>query len=217
MVHYRGDAHLGPETRRSAESASPATFGRLRHLLFVPPCSAHVGTRRNQRSTPLRGGVRDWTAVRVPAWARGSTNLFPIASTLSETYSVLRFDFEGSGKSPLCSEGLSVGKFVEDVKTVLASSGFEGTRAIIYGQSLGAAVSILLRLVMQYQILKHLGCASFRRHISGARSKFNPVLSRGRKTGQPGSAGAVPRNGQNCTIEGNIQHGRLQLYVSMPS
>ena len=147
----------------------------------------------------------------------GSTNLFPIASTLSETYSVLRFDFEGSGKSPLCSEGLSVGKFVEDVKTVLASSGFEGTRAIIYGQSLGAAVSILLRLVMQYQILKHLGCASFRRHISGARSKFNPVLSRGRKTGQPGSAGAVPRNGQNCTIEGNIQHGRLQLYVSMPS
>lgn len=70
----------------------------------------------------------------------GSTNLFPIAEDLSTSFTVIRFDFEGAGKSPLSSDGLSVKKFVEDVKAVLSFAGFEGTPAVLFGHSLGAAV-----------------------------------------------------------------------------
>lgn len=71
----------------------------------------------------------------------GSTNLFPIASVLSEKYTVIRFDFEGAGKSAFTGGGLSMSKYVEDVKLVLEHAGFAGQKAVVFGHSLGAAVS----------------------------------------------------------------------------
>lgn len=71
----------------------------------------------------------------------GSTNLFPIASLLAEKYTVVRFDFEGAGKSPY-REGASweIGDLVEDVKAVVEALGREGQPVNLFGHSLGAAV-----------------------------------------------------------------------------
>ncbi|GAA6003083.1 hypothetical protein JCM10207_001976 [Rhodosporidiobolus poonsookiae] len=72
----------------------------------------------------------------------GSTNLFPIASALEDRFTVVRFDFEGAGKSPLASEELVMARYVEDVKSVLEYAGKGGEKAAIFGHSLGAAVGL---------------------------------------------------------------------------
>ncbi|GAA5872918.1 hypothetical protein JCM8547_003264 [Rhodosporidiobolus lusitaniae] len=84
----------------------------------------------------------------------GSTNLFPLASALSSPESgkgfrVVRFDFEGAGKSPLApasggeTKELTVEGFVEDVKSVLEFAGWkEGEKVVLFGHSLGAAVGL---------------------------------------------------------------------------
>ncbi|GAA5826493.1 hypothetical protein JCM11251_002397 [Rhodosporidiobolus azoricus] len=72
----------------------------------------------------------------------GSTNLFPLASSLEDKFTVIRFDFEGAGKSPLASEELTLQAFVEDVKSVLEYAGKGGEKAVVFGHSLGAAVGL---------------------------------------------------------------------------
>ncbi|GAA5896392.1 hypothetical protein JCM6882_001002 [Rhodosporidiobolus microsporus] len=72
----------------------------------------------------------------------GSTNLFPLAPLLEAQYTVVRFDFEGAGKSPLASDELSMERFVEDVKAVLEYAGKGGEKAVVFGHSLGAAVGL---------------------------------------------------------------------------
>ncbi|KAM0753183.1 alpha/beta-hydrolase [Meredithblackwellia eburnea MCA 4105] len=73
----------------------------------------------------------------------GSTNLFPIAQPLVDAgFTVIRFDFEGAGKSPLASTTLTIDRFVEDVKAVLEFAGFGKHKATIFGHSLGAAVGL---------------------------------------------------------------------------
>ncbi|GAA6043626.1 hypothetical protein JCM8097_008296 [Rhodosporidiobolus ruineniae] len=81
----------------------------------------------------------------------GSTNLFPLASAVSslgQGYTVVRFDFEGAGKSPLsdkgAQEGLKMEEFVEDAKAVLEWAGKAGEKAVVFGHSLGAAVALHL-------------------------------------------------------------------------
>ncbi|KAI5480542.1 hypothetical protein MNV49_000238 [Pseudohyphozyma bogoriensis] len=72
----------------------------------------------------------------------GSTNLFPIAPIIAEHFTLIRFDFEGSGQSPLGSGGLSMKKFVEDVKAILEYAGFKDTPAVLFGHSLGALTAL---------------------------------------------------------------------------
>ncbi|GAA5971174.1 hypothetical protein JCM11641_004172 [Rhodosporidiobolus odoratus] len=78
----------------------------------------------------------------------GSTNLFPLADALGEKYTVIRFDFEGSGKSPLTVEKeegggkLGMEGFVEDVKGVLEWAGKGGEKAIVFGHSMGSLVAL---------------------------------------------------------------------------
>ena len=74
----------------------------------------------------------------------GATSLFPIASHFTRDQTVIRFDFEGAGHSPLTSAKLTMGGFVEDVKAVLEYAGFAEAKATIYGHSMGAAVSLIL-------------------------------------------------------------------------
>jgi hypothetical protein len=71
----------------------------------------------------------------------GATSLFPIAQSLAGTHTVIQFDFEGAGHSPLASDALTMAGFVEDVKCVLAYAGFGAEKAVVYGHSMGAAVS----------------------------------------------------------------------------
>lgn len=78
----------------------------------------------------------------------GTTNLFPIAPQMAQHFTVIRFDFEGAGKSPLSEGGLSMTNFVEDCKAVLEYAGFKGVPAVVFGHSLGAAVSFDLLLVL---------------------------------------------------------------------
>ena len=67
----------------------------------------------------------------------GATSLFPINMSRR---TVMRFDFEGAGHSPLASSKLTMAGFVEDVKAVLEYAGFAGNKAAVYGHSMGAAV-----------------------------------------------------------------------------
>lgn len=75
----------------------------------------------------------------------GSTNLFPIASWLADKFTVVRFDFEGAGKSPY-GEGAKweISDLVEDVKAVVEALGRGGEAIHLFGHSLGSAVSILV-------------------------------------------------------------------------
>lgn len=70
----------------------------------------------------------------------GATILFPIARDFGD-FTVIQFDFEGAGHSPLASERLTMAGFVEDVRAVLEYAGFAGEKAVVYGHSMGAAVS----------------------------------------------------------------------------
>ena len=74
----------------------------------------------------------------------GATSLFPIAQSLAGTHTVIQLDFEGAGHSPLTSDSLTMARFVEDVKGVLAHAGFGAEKAEVYGHSMGAAVSYIL-------------------------------------------------------------------------
>lgn len=75
----------------------------------------------------------------------GSTNLFPIASWLAEKFTVVRFDFEGAGKSPY-HEGAQweISDLVEDVKAVAEALGRGGEAIHLFGHSLGSAVTYFL-------------------------------------------------------------------------
>jgi pimeloyl-ACP methyl ester carboxylesterase len=75
----------------------------------------------------------------------GSTNLFPIASWLADKFNVVRFDFEGAGKSPY-TEGAKweITDLVEDVKAVAEALGRGGEAIHLFGHSLGSAVNTSL-------------------------------------------------------------------------
>ncbi|KAK4704417.1 hypothetical protein P7C70_g1791, partial [Phenoliferia sp. Uapishka_3] len=99
----------------------------------------------------------------------GSTNLFPLATNLAAFFTVIRFDFEGAGKSPLddSTSELKMDSFVEDVKAVLEWAGFEGVKSRVFGHSLGAAVA--LHFAATYPNLVHslvLSCPSVARSES---------------------------------------------------
>ncbi|ORY60380.1 Alpha/Beta hydrolase protein [Leucosporidium creatinivorum] len=72
----------------------------------------------------------------------GSTNLFPIASWLAAKYTVVRFDFEGAGKSPYQGGKWEISDLVEDVKAVVEALGRGGEAIHLFGHSLGSAVSL---------------------------------------------------------------------------
>ncbi|GAA5844449.1 hypothetical protein JCM9279_006310 [Rhodotorula babjevae] len=74
----------------------------------------------------------------------GSTNLFPLADDLAARFTVVRFDFEGAGQSPLDSgtERMDVEGLVEDVRAVLVHAAPGEEKAVLYGHSLGATVAL---------------------------------------------------------------------------
>ncbi|KPV77641.1 uncharacterized protein RHOBADRAFT_51468 [Rhodotorula graminis WP1] len=76
----------------------------------------------------------------------GSTNLFPLADDLSSRFTVVRFDFEGAGQSPLDGETtrMDVEGLVEDVVAVLDYAAPGEDEAVLFGHSLGATVALHL-------------------------------------------------------------------------
>lgn len=118
-----------------------------------PLVSMHGAPVLSSLAPPLRTGSAE---CKSETGLGGSTNLFPIADELAQSVgrTVIRFDFEGAGQSPLSARGLSLDSYLDSVTLVLSHAGFKLDELkkdlVLYGHSMGA-------LVAQHFAARHAG------------------------------------------------------------
>ena len=130
----------------------------------------------------------------------GSSNYFqPLVTAFSSSFTMIRFDFEGLGRSKLDvspgAKGITIPRYVEDVKAIMEHLSLQS--AVLVGHSLGSVVAMIFaaRFPERVKALVAIGPGRSRAQIPAARAFTLQMAKNARELGMPSIAdGTVAKN-----------------------
>ncbi|KAH7400249.1 Alpha/Beta hydrolase protein [Cadophora sp. MPI-SDFR-AT-0126] len=130
----------------------------------------------------------------------GSSNFFqPLVATFSKTFTVVRFDWEGLGRSKIDlsdnADRITMPKYVRDITAVMEHFKFES--AILVGHSLGSVLAMMFAAQFPKRViaLVAIGPGRSRAKVPAAKAFTLQMAKNARELGMPALAdGTVAKN-----------------------
>jgi 3-oxoadipate enol-lactonase len=129
----------------------------------------------------------------------GSSNYFqPLLTAFSSSYTIIRFDWEGLGRSKLdlaSTDKITIPKYVKDLKAIMAH--FDLESAVIIGHSLGSVVAMHFATEFPDKVsgLVLIGPGRTRANVPAAKAFTLGMARTARELGMPAMAdGTVAKN-----------------------